>query len=100
MGEMRRAERGLRRSVGFAAACAVTLALGIGMTTAIFSVVYGILLRELPYGKADQLCVLWKSVPKKNLERDWTSYPTYEDWKRESQGFEGWRRFCRVSCRL
>lgn len=95
MGEMRRAERGLRRSAGFAAACAVTLALGIGMTTAIFSVVYGILLRKLPYGKADQLCVLWKSVPKKNLERDWTSYPTYEDWKRESQGFEEMAAFLR-----
>jgi predicted permease len=73
----------------------VTLALGIGITTAIFSVVYGVLLRPLPYEKAERLCVVWKSIPKKNLERDWTSYPTYKDWERESRGFAEMAAFLR-----
>ena len=95
VGEMRRAARALRKSPGFAAACVMTLALGIGTTTAIFSVVYGVLLRALPYEKAQELCVVWKSIPKKNLERDWTSYPTYKDWERESRGFAEMAAFLR-----
>jgi predicted permease len=93
--DLRVAGRGLRKSAGFAAACVVTLALGIGINTAIFSVIYAVLLRGLPYGEADRLCVVWKSIPKKNLERDWTSYPTYEDWKRKSRGFEEMAAFLR-----
>src|SRR5688500_19975415 len=52
------AARGLWRSKGFAAAGAITLALGIAATTTIFSVVYGVLLRPLPYRDADRLVVI------------------------------------------
>jgi predicted permease len=92
---LNRAVRGLRKSPGFSFAVTLTLGLGIGFTVAIFSVVYGVLLHPLPYGQADRLCLLWKSIPKKNIERDWTSYPTYEDWKRASSSFEDLAAFLR-----
>jgi putative ABC transport system permease protein len=81
------ASRALSKSPGFALAGILTLALGIGVTSAIFSVVYGVLLKPSPYVVPDHLCLLWKSVPKKNLDRDWTSYPTYQDWKRNAGSF-------------
>ncbi len=56
--DFRVAARGLLRSKGFAFASAITLALGIAATTTIFSVVYGVLLRPLPYRDADRLVVI------------------------------------------
>ncbi|MBV9179768.1 MAG: ABC transporter permease [Acidobacteria bacterium] len=91
----RYAIRSLRKGPGFAGASILILALGIGITGAIFSVVYGVLLQSLPYGQPDRLCLLWKSIPKKNIDRDWTSYPTYQDWKRDGRGFEDLAAFLR-----
>jgi putative ABC transport system permease protein len=53
------------------------------------------MLRPLPYRDQDRLCVLWKSVPKKGLERDWTSYPTFKDWRDENHVFEDLALFFR-----
>ena len=53
----------LRRSPGFAAVGALVVALGIATTTAIFSVVYGVMLRPLPYSQADRLVALWSRLP-------------------------------------
>jgi predicted permease len=58
LADLRVAARGLMRSKGFAFAGAITLALGIAATTTIFSVVYGVLLRPLPYRDADRLVVI------------------------------------------
>jgi len=58
LADVRIAVRGLSRSKGFAFASALTLALGIAATTTIFSVVYGVLLRPLPYRDADRLVVI------------------------------------------
>jgi hypothetical protein len=55
----RYAIRGLRKSPGFAITSIATLGLGIGITAAIFSVIYGVLLKTPPYGGPDQLCLLW-----------------------------------------
>ncbi len=57
------AVRGLARNRAFAAACIVTLALGIGVNTAIFSVVYGVLFAPLPYARPEQLITIWTSHP-------------------------------------
>ena len=91
----RYAFRALLKSPGFAFTSIVTLALGIGITSAIFSVVYGVLLKPSPYRLPDRLCLLWKSVPKKNIDRDWTSYPTYQDWQRDASSFDDLAAFLR-----
>jgi putative ABC transport system permease protein len=86
--DLKHAFRRLRRSPGFTATVLLILALGIGANTAIFSVIEGVLLRPLPYGNPERLCVLWKSIPQKNIEWDWTSAPTIHDWREQSDVFE------------
>jgi putative ABC transport system permease protein len=86
--DLKHAFRRLRRSPGFTATVLLILAIGIGANTAIFSVIEGVLLRPLPYGNPERLCVLWKSIPQKNIEWDWTSAPTIRDWREQSDVFE------------
>ena len=62
MKEIRYALRGLRRNAGFTMAAVVTLALGVGATTAIFAVVNGVLIRPLPYLEPDRLIGVWHSA--------------------------------------
>lgn len=83
----RYALRSLRRSPGFAFIAILTLALGIGATTAIYSAVHGVLLRPLPFPDAERLMVLWLDNQREQIQRDVTSYPTFLDW-REAPSFE------------
>jgi putative ABC transport system permease protein len=85
--DARYAFRSLRRSPGFAIVAVLTLALGIGATTAIYSAVRGVLLRPLPYPDADRLMVLWLDNQREQIQRDITSYPTFLDWN-EAPSFE------------
>ena len=86
--DLKHAFRRLRRSPGFTATVLLILAIGIGANTAIFSVIEGVLLRPLPYGNPERLCVLWKSIPQKNIEWDWTSALTIRDWREQTEVFE------------
>ncbi|MGE5245680.1 MAG: ADOP family duplicated permease [Betaproteobacteria bacterium] len=72
----------LRRSPGFAAAALVTLALGIGATTAVFSVVYDVLLKPLPYPNAGRLVRVWEEHPpgRAVAGNRWLSNRTYFAW--------------------
>ena len=79
--DLRQALRALVRNRSFALAAVLTLALGIGATTAIFSVVHGVLFRPLPYSKPDRLMVLWNHNTREGIERDITSYPNFQDWR-------------------
>src|SRR5579862_5252964 len=92
---LRHAVRSFLKNPSFSVPTMLTLALGIGVTSAIFSVVYGVLLKQTPYRRQGQICLIWKSVPQKNLERNWTSYPTYMDWKRDATSFEDIAAFLR-----
>src|SRR5688572_1850405 len=83
------ATRGMRRARGFSVVVLLTLALGIGATTAMFSVVRGVLLRPLPFPDAERVVRLWPGNPKAGTERPIISAAELEDWERELRGFEG-----------
>jgi putative ABC transport system permease protein len=86
--DLRFGARMLIKSPGFTFVATLTLALGIGANTAIFSVIEAVMLRPLPYQNSDRLCMLWKSVPARNIEWDWTSYSAIRDWREQSKSFE------------
>ena len=76
------ATRAAFRNPGFTAIVVLTLGLGIGATTAIFSVVRGVLLRELPFAEPDRLVRVWISNPSRDGARNSVSIPDFDDWKR------------------
>jgi putative ABC transport system permease protein len=79
------AYRSVRRSLATTLAVVLTLALGIGVTTAVFSIVYGVLLRPLPYPESDRLVRVWLNNPRQGIEKDITSYPNFVDWREQSR---------------
>ena len=78
------AVRGLRKNLGFSAVAAITIALGIGACTSIFSVVNAVLLRPLPYSDAQRLVTVWGELRNRNVH-DWPfSPPDYRDLRQQS----------------
>ena len=78
--DVREALRVLAANPGFAAVIVLTLALGIGVNSTIFSVLHGVLLRPLQYANPDALLVLWESNRQLGQERADVSGATYLDW--------------------
>jgi predicted permease len=89
--DVRFAVRGMRKNLGFTTVALLTLALGIGANTALFSVVNGVLLNPLPYPNAEQLVVLFGKT--KQFEHASVSYPNYLDWEKESHSFSSMAAF-------
>ncbi len=85
--DLRFALRTLARSPGFTAAAVLTLAVGIGATTAIASVVYGLLLRSLPFRDAGRLAVIEDLHPQAGAID--VPYPDYVDWRTQATSFSG-----------
>jgi putative ABC transport system permease protein len=81
--------RTLRKSPGFTVVVVLTLALGIGANTAIFSVVDAVLLRPLPYAGSDRLVQVVEHDQNRGIDFDWVSFPNFHDWAERNQVFEG-----------
>ena len=86
--DVRYALRTLRRSPVFAISAIVALALGIGANTAVFSVVYAVLLKPLPYVESDRLVRLAERNPAESTPGDLLSAGTFVDWRERSRSFE------------
>ena len=86
--DLRYGLRMLRKNPGFTAAAIVTLALAIGANTAIFSVVYPVLLRPLPFRDPDRLVTVGEARHKAGCCAYSASYPDFRDWTRTAKSFE------------
>lgn len=85
--DVRFALRTLRRNPAFALLTVLTLALGIGANTAIFSVVNGVLLRPLDYPKSDRLVFITTQFPTLGFDQFWMSLPEYAEFREHNQAF-------------
>jgi putative ABC transport system permease protein len=81
--------RMLRRSPGFAIVATITLALGLGANTAMFSVIDAVLLRPLPFANPDRLVYILDQNPSKGFFRFTASPPNFIDWRAQAQSFTG-----------
>ena len=86
--DLKFALRGLLKHPAFTAIAVVTLALGIGGRTSIFTVVNAALLRGLPYKSPDRLYHIWEQTPKQEFPKREFSYPDYQDYQ-QNNVFDG-----------
>src|SRR5688572_26168659 len=86
--DLRYGFRTLLKRPGFTVVAIATLALGIGASTVIFTVVDAALLRGLPYKESDRLVHLWERTPKGEFSKREFSYPDYQDYQ-QNNVFEG-----------
>ena len=86
--DVRYAARSFRRTPGLTAVAILSIAIGIGANSAIFSVASALLLRPLPYQDADRLAILWNRSPGLNIAEDWFSTAQYFDIKTSHSGLE------------
>src|SRR5713101_199926 len=84
--DLRFAFRMLRKNPGFTAVAVLTLALGIGVNTAMFSVMQGVVLAPLQYVNPDRLVMVWENNPR--FPQTWVSYPNFRDWQRSARSFQ------------
>jgi putative ABC transport system permease protein len=85
--DVRFAVRQLRQAPAFSLVAVLTLALGTGANTTVFSVVHGVLLRSLPYPDEGRLYVLWERSAERDVEKSPLSFANYEDYKAQARSF-------------
>jgi len=80
--------RGLLKRPGFTLVAVLTLALGIGANSVIFSAINALLLKPLAFPKLDRVVAIWDKSPSRGIERNEVALPNYLDWQSQSQSFE------------
>jgi predicted permease len=100
LGDLRVAVRGLRNSLAFTVAGVITLALGIGANTAIFSVANNVLLRPLPYRDPGRLAIIWNDYGSGGQSLPAVSFPDFRDYQLRAQQFEGFAASTYASAEL
>src|SRR4029453_15207654 len=100
MNDLKFALRQLGKSPAFTAIAVLTLALGIGANSAIFSVINAVLLHPLPFPKPNQLVAVWSKVANDNLEKQTESIPNYVDLRDQSQTLAALAAFTRSGAGL
>ena len=100
LADLRYGFRQLRLNPGFAALAIVTLALGIGANTALFSVVRSVILKPLPYHEPERLARVWMDNRRLQMREDWASYLNYVDYKRLGTSFESMAAFTEPTVNL
>ena len=93
LSDLRYGFRQLRLNPGFAAMAVLTLALGIGANTALFSVVRSVILKPLPYRQPERLARVWMDNRRLHMREDWASYLNYVDYRRMGASFESLAAF-------
>src|SRR5213594_1532228 len=89
MNDLNFALRQLVKNPGFTAVAVLTLALGVGANTAIFSFVNAILLQTLPFKDPDRLVMVFTSYLQNGSHKNWVAAPTLNEWRKQSAIFEG-----------
>jgi putative ABC transport system permease protein len=87
--DLRYGARMFLKNPGFTLIAVLTLTLGIGANTAIFSVINGVLLSALPYPQPEQLAMVWCDNRRQGIPDDITSYPNFVDWRDRNKTFQG-----------
>src|SRR3989442_3099319 len=100
LGDLRYGFRQLALNPGFASIAVLTLALGIGANTSLFSVVRAVLLKPLPYREPERLMRVWMDNRRLQMREDWASYLNYQDYKRLGSSFESMAAFTEPSMNL
>jgi putative ABC transport system permease protein len=93
MNDLRFAFRQLLKNPGFTSVAVLTLALGIGANTAVFSVVSHVLLRPLPFKEPERLVTVWERHSQRGYEANTVAAATFADWKQQNQVFEAMTAF-------
>jgi putative ABC transport system permease protein len=88
LNDIRYAVRNLIKRPGFTIIAASTLALGIGANTAIFSSVYALLLKPLPFPELDRVVAVWDSTPSRGVLRNEVAMANFLDWRAQNQSFQ------------
>lgn len=87
--DIRYAARALRKSPGFTAVAIITLALGVGANTAIFTIVNAVMLRPFAFADSDRLVRIWESNPERGWPTFSASHPNFLDWRAQAKSVEG-----------
>jgi len=88
LGDIRYALRNLLRRPGFTLIAVVTLAVGIGANTAIFSAIHALLLKPLPFPELDRVVAIWDKFPSRGVMHNEVTVANYLDWQSQTQSFE------------